>query len=289
MRNVLKLLVVAAIILCTQAVWVQGQYPSGTTSNTPQYPTTGKNLTFTVNGVSFEMIFVKSGMFLMGCTGEQSNCSSDEKPSHSVSLSSYYIGKFTVTQKLWRAVMGTTIRQQRNLANSNSLYGEGDDYPMYYINYIECEEFCANLNKLLSSQLPEGYKFCLPTEAQWEYAARGGKNSKGYKYSGSDYINDVAWYDGNSGEKTHEVGMKNKNELGIFDMSGNVWEWCHDWKGDYSISSKSNPKGSSYSSYRVLRGGSWRLNARLCCVYSRAGDIPGFRSYACGFRLALVL
>jgi len=159
---------------------------------------------------------------------------------------------------------------------------------MYYISYNECEEFCAKLNKLLSNQLPEGFKFCLPTEAQWEYAARGGKKSKGYKFSGSDYIGEVAWYDGNSGSKTHEVGMKDKNELGIYDMSGNVYEWCQDWYGSYSSSSQTNPKGPSSGSARVLRGGSWYRNAQNCRVADRNYISPGARDYGIGFRLSLV-
>jgi len=149
-----------------------------------------------------EMVLVKGGEFRMGNPGSMTSRQRDrtampnnEWPSHRVTLRDYYIGKYEVTQKLWQAVMGTNIRQQRDLANKSwSLYGEGDDYPMYYINYNECEEFCAKLNKLLANQLPEGYKFRLPTEAQWEYAAKGGSNSLGYTYSGSNNLGEVAWY-----------------------------------------------------------------------------------------------
>ena len=254
--------------------------------------TTGKNLSFTVNGVSFEMLFVEGITFIMGCTSEQGNdCYHNEKPTHSVTLTDYYMGKYQVTQKLWQAVMGTGIRGQRDLGHTSwPLYGEGDDYPMYYINYNECEEFCAKLNKLLSDKLPEGYKFRLPTEAQWEYAARGGKKSKGYKYSGSDYIGEVAWYNSNSGGRTHEVGMKDKNELGIYDMSGNVWEWCQDWydASYYSNSSSTNPKGPSSGSDRVLRGGSWRGIAQGCSVSFRSNAGPNRRFHNSGVRLVLV-
>jgi formylglycine-generating enzyme required for sulfatase activity len=266
--------------------------PGGSNSSgSGNRPSTGKNLTFTANGVSFEMIFVEGGTFVMGCTSEQSDCSADEKPTHSVTLSDYYMGKYQVTQKLWQAVMGTNVRQQRDLANTSwPLRGEGSDYPMYYISYNECEEFCSKLNKLLANQLPEGYKFRLPTEAQWEYAARGGKKSKGYKYSGGDYIGEVAWYDSNSGEKTHEVGMKDKNELGIYDMSGNVWEWCQDWfdANYYSNSPSTNPKGPGSGSGRVLRGGSWYLNAQYCRVSFRNCLTPDYRDLNYGFRLSLV-
>jgi formylglycine-generating enzyme required for sulfatase activity len=267
---------------------------SGTTqrsSTTTRPASAGKNITFTANGVSFEMIFVEGGTFIMGCTSEQSDCSNSEKPTHSVTLSDFYMGKFTVTQKLWQAVMGTNVQQQRDLAGTNwPLKGEGDDFPMYYINYNECEEFCSKLNRLLANQLPEGYKFRLPTEAQWEYAARGGKKSKDYKFSGSDYIDEVAWYDGNSGSKTHEVGGKDKNELDIYDMSGNVWEWCQDWYGEtyYSSSPSSNPKGPSSGSYRVLRGGGWSSSAQGCRVTYRDGNAPSNRYSSYGFRLVLV-
>jgi formylglycine-generating enzyme required for sulfatase activity len=263
---------------------------SGSSTTTTRLPA-GKNITFTISGVSFEMIFVEGGTFVMGCTSEQSDCGEEEKPAHRVTLSDFYMGKFQVTQKLWQVVMGTNVRQQRDLANTSwPMRGEGDDYPMYYISYNECEEFCSKLNKLLSNQLPEGSKFRIPTEAQWEYAARGGKKSKGYKFSGSDYIGEVAWYDGNSGEKTHEVGMKDKNELGIYDMSGNVWEWCQDWydRNYYSRSPLSNPKGPGSGSDRILRGGSWYYNTPYCRVSYRDCGAPGGRGNDLGFRLCLV-
>ena len=124
-------------------------------------------------------------------------------------------------------------------------------------------------------------------EAEWEYAARGGSKSRGYKYDGGNNIGSVAWYDGNSGNKTHEVGKKQPNELDLYDMSGNVWEWCQDWYGSYSSSSQTNPTGSSSGSYRVYRGGCWSDLARFCRVSYRDGDAPGFRIYDLGLRLAL--
>jgi formylglycine-generating enzyme required for sulfatase activity len=249
-----------------------------------------KNLSFTVNNTIFEMVFVESGSFNMGCPFDQNVCGSDEKPLHSVTLDDFYIGKFPVTQKLWEVVMGTTIEQQRDLANHTwPLRGEGEDYPIYYVNFKECEDFCAKLTRLLANQLPEGFLFRLPTEAQWEYAARGGKKSKGFKYSGSNIIDDVAWYDGNSGAKAHEVGLKKKNELGIYDMSGHVWEWCRDWYSEnyYSSSPSHNPHGPVSGSHRVLRGGSWRFGENTCRITFR-GDAPGNRGSDDSFRLTLV-
>jgi formylglycine-generating enzyme required for sulfatase activity len=200
------------------------------------------------------------------------------------------VGKFQVTQQLWTKVMGTTLTQQRNLLDSTlTIYGEGDFYPMYYINYNECIAFCEKLNQLLSKHLPEGYKFSLPSEAQWEYAARGGKKSKGYIYSGSDNIGKVAWYEDNSKDEVREVSTKKKNELGIYDMSGNVWEWCKDWFDgeyyDYSIST--NPTGPVYGYQRALRGGSWRSIPQGCRVSCRYKYSPNERASNCGFRLAL--
>jgi len=186
--------------------------------------------------------------------------------------------------------MGTTLYQQRNLVDSTlALYGEGNLYPMYYINYKDCEEFCEKLNQLLSRQLPEGYKFALPTEAQWEYAARGGRKSKSYTYSGDDNIKKVAWYEENCKDQTREVGMKKKNELGIYDMSGNLWEWCSDYfDGEYySYSPSTDPTGPKYGYHRALRGGSWRSIAQGCRVSCRYKNSPNERASNCGLRVVL--
>ena len=248
-----------------------------------------KNLTFTVNGVQFEMVFVDSGTFLMGCASERKDCYTNEMPAHKVTLSNfYYIGKYEVTQKLWYAVMKITIQQQHKLAGAASTFGEGDDLPMFYIDYTECVVFCDRLNKLLSNQLPKGYKFRIPTDAQWEYAARGGKYSKGYTYSGSNNINEVAWYSENSGEKTHEVSTKAANELGIYDMSGNIGEWCRDGDYDYfTISAPAtNPIYPSTDFVRVLRGGSFSHDKTSCRVYYRRSD-RGIRYGNIGLRICL--
>jgi formylglycine-generating enzyme required for sulfatase activity len=252
-----------------------------------------KNRNFKIDDLNFEMVFVQGGTFIMGCTSDPNDCFENEEPTHSVTLSDFYLGKWQVTQQLWKKVMGTTISQQRNLLDSIftfPFHGEGGLYPMYYINYMECEEFCEKLNQLLSKQLPEGYKFALPSEAQWEYAARGGKKSKGYLYSGSDKIGNIAWYEELSNEQTHEVGTKKKNELGIYDMSGNLWEWCVDWfDGEYyNYSPSTDPTGPSYGYFRALRGGSWRSIAQGCRTSCRYRSSPNERASNCGLRLALV-
>ncbi len=232
---------------------------------------------FNIQGVKFTMVAVEGGTFTMGCTSEQGrNCDDDEKPSHRVTLSNYYIGETEVTQELWQAVMG-----------NNLSYYTGNRNPVESVSWDDCQEFVSELNRLLSGQLPEGYRFTLPTEAQWEYVARGGNKSRGYKYSGSDRINKVAWYWINSNGKTHPVGTKTANELGIYDMSGNVREWCADWSGDYSSASQTDPRGPSKGSYRVIRGGSWGSRAKRCRVAYRLSGGPSDRYYDLGFRVAL--
>ena len=231
------------------------------------------NQTFTVNGVSFDMIAVEGGTFTMGATAEQaSDAYSDEKPTHQVTLSSYYIGKTEVTQELWQAVMG-----------SNPSGFSGANLPVEKVSWEDCQIFIAILNELT------GKYFRLPTEAEWEYAARGGSKSQGYKYSGSNTVDDVAWYPSNSSSKTHPVATKAPNELGIYDMSGNVLEWCSDWYSSsyYSSSSQYNPTGPASGSRRVYRGGSWGSSARLCRVSYRDYNGPSYRFYNLGLRLAL--
>ena len=230
------------------------------------------NQTITVNGVSFKMIAVKGGTFQMGATSEQgSDANSDEKPVHNVTLSDYYIGETEVTQELWKAVMG----------NNPSYHRGYPQRPVEKVSWNDCQEFIKKLNQLT------GKNFRLPTEAEWEYAARGGNKSLDYKYSGSDIVGVIAWYNSNSGSQTHDVKTKQANELGIYDMSGNVWEWCNDWYGSYSSSSQTNPKGSAAGSYRVLRGGSWYYNAKYCRVSGRYDLNPGDASGNLGLRLSL--
>ena len=230
------------------------------------------NGTLTVNGIKYNMVWVDGGTFRMGATSEQgSDADSDrEYPVHSVTLSGYYIGKTEVTQALWKAVMG-----------SNPSYWKGDNLPVESVSWDDCHEFIRKLNALT------GQNFRLPTEAEWEFACRGGNNSRGYKYSGSNYIDNVAWYSGNSGDKTHPVATKLPNELGIYDMSGNVWEWCSDWYGKYSSGAQTNPKGPYDGSSRVERGGSWIISAGYCRSSDRLSISPGNRYYSLGLRLSL--
>ena len=219
------------------------------------------NLTVTVSGVTFKMIKVDGGKFIMG---------EGEKDAHEVTLSDYYIGEFEVTQELWEAVM-----------DSNPSYFKGGSLSVEMVSWNDCQGFINKLNRLT------GKNFRLPTEAQWEYAARGGNKSKGYKYSGSNNIDEVAWYSRNSGPGTHAVGTKFPNELGIYDMSGNVNEWCQDWKGRYSSDSQTDPQGPSSGSLRVRRGGSWRDLAQGCRVSDRNYAAPGYRNDGLGFRLVV--
>ncbi len=231
----------------------------------------GSVQTFAVKGVSFDMIPVEGGTFTMGATSEQgSDYDSDEKPAHQVTLDSFMIGKYEVTQALWRAVMG-----------SNPSWFRGDNLPVEHVSWDDCQTFIKRLNSLT------GKNFRLPTEAEWEYAARGGNKSKGYKYSGSDNVDDVAWYYDNSGDKTQAVGTKRPNELGLYDMNGNVSEWCGDWYGDYSSSAQTNPTGATSGSYRVNRGGSRSGSAGGCRVSSRDSSTPGNSFNILGLRLAL--
>jgi len=222
----------------------------------------------TVNGVSFKMIGVEGGTFTMGCTSEQSDCDNDESPTHKVTVSDFSIGETEVTQALWKAVMG-----------SNPSNWKGDNLPVENVSWNDCQEFIKKLNALT------GREFRLPTEAEWEYAARGGNKSKGYKYSGGNTIEDVAWYTKNSSSQTHAVKGKRANELGLYDMSGNVYEWCGDWYGSYSGSSQTDPTGPSSGSNRVYRGGGWYYDAGYCRVSNRFDFNPDYHSINVGLRL----
>ena len=218
------------------------------------------------------MVYVSGGTFTMGATSEQgSDAWDNEKPAHSVTLSGYYIGKYEVTQKLWKAVMG-----------SNPSNFKGDNLPVENVSWNDVQEFLRKLNAMT------GKRYRLPTEAEWEFAARGGNSSRGYKYSGSNSLGSVAWCKDNSGSRTHAVGTKSPNELGIYDMSGNVREWCQDWYRDsyYGSSPRNNPRGPNSGSNRVFRGGGWFHNARICRVSLRNYSPPDYRSDL-GFRLAL--
>lgn len=215
-------------------------------------------ITFTVNGVPFEMVMVDGGTYQMGSHSGLS----DEQPIHSETVDTFYIGKTEVTQRLWNAVM----------ENNPSIF-KGDSLPVENVSWFDCQEFIDRLNHMT------GGTFRLPTEAEWEYAARGGNKSHGYMYSGSNEIDSVAWYAENSDGITHPVAQKLGNELGIYDMSGNVGEWCSDNYCD----SYSSPRSSSYC---VYRSGRWDNDAEDCRV-GRRFSIPVNRCSGLGLRLAL--
>ena len=233
--------------------------------------------TVEIGDVSFKMVAVEGGTFNMGSNDSEAYI--NEKPVHSVTLSDYYIGETEVTQALWKAVMG-----------SNPSKFKGSSNPVEEVSYNDCIDFINKLNTLLAGQLPAGRKFRLPTEAEWEFAARGGNKGKNnnYKYSGSNSIDAVAWYDGNIGDKTHPVKGKQPNELGLYDMSGNVDEWCNDCYGSdyYSSSPQTNPQGPSSGEFRVFRGGSWYNGVQGCRVALRSCDGPDNRYSYSGLRLA---
>jgi len=239
-----------------------------------------KQRTFAVKGISFTMIQVPGGTFTMGKTSEQEiydypfwgddfNFFDDDYPTHQVTLSSYSIGQTEVTQELWEAVMG-----------NNPSCCKGTEFPIENVSWDDCQTFINKLNNLT------GKRFRLPTETEWDYAARGGQ-SGGTKYAGSNSIDDVAWYIDNFDPGSNIVGTKQPNRLGIYDMSGNVWEWCNDWYGDYSSGSQTNPHGPSTGSRRVCRGGGWNYDAGYCRVSLRGSETPGSRDNSLGLRLAL--
>ena len=248
--------------------------------------------TFEVNGISFDMVLVKAGTFTMGATPEMKEPFDWEKPAHKVTLTKdYYMGRTEVTQALWQAVMGSNPSHFKDLSGSQSsfwqkLWGSKStekscNLPVEQVSWDDCQQFIKKLNALT------GKNFRLPTEAEWEFAARGGNQSQHFQYSGSNNLDDVAWYDGNSNSEPHPVGTKQPNELGLYDMSGNVWEWCNDWYEDYSSDAQTDPKGPSNGSYRVFRGGGWGDVARDCRSSIRIGNAPDFSCIVLGLRLAL--
>ena len=226
---------------------------------------------YTVNGVTFVMVNVEGGTFMMGSYAGDPDAYIDESPSHQVTLSSFSIGQTEVTQELWLAVMGWNY----------SGHGGNLQYPVEYINWEMIQTFISNLNEMT------GKNFRLPTEAEWEFAARGGNKSQNYLYSGSNNVADIAWYVDNSEGATHAVATKAPNELGIYDMSGNVWEWCNDWYGDYSAGPQTNPTGPESGGERIMRGGSWYGPAKNCRISKRFKAPTGFGDDDIGFRIAL--
>ena len=253
------MMLVACMLLSVLQVSAQGEEPK---------PRTPQGRVFEVKGVKFTMIYVEGGIFQMGNhSGE-----ADENPVHEVKLSSFLIGQTEVTQELWEAVMG-----------SNPSNWKRPKLPVETVSWDDCQTFIRKLNKLTS------LRFRLPREAEWEYAARGGNQSEEYAYSGSNDIRDVAWYENGIFYETHAVAMKSPNELGLYDMSGNVWEWCSDWYDYdyYFVSPVKNPSGPYSGTNRVLRGGSWGSAAELCRVTERNFLNPSGTANIIGFRLVL--
>ncbi len=258
-------------------------------------PTGVQDYTETVNGASFDMVAVEGGTFQMG----SNNGEDDEKPVHSVSLSDFCIGKTEVTIGQYLVFCKETDSHYPKWLEKGNEYNihtgtndyykkagmseSNEDNPITGISWNDAIAFCNWLGD------KTGKHYRLPTEAEWEYAVRGGKKSRGHEYSGSNTIGNVAWYDDNSGGKTHPVGTKQSNELGLYDMTGNVWEWCSDWynSGYYKNSPRNNPQGASSGTDRVNRGGSWNNDARYCRVANRSIWDPGYRDNNLGFRLAV--
>lgn len=239
--------------------------------------------TFTVNGVSFKMVKVDGGTFMMGATEDQGkDATMDDFPSHSVTLDTFFIGETEVTQALWNAVMGDST----SIEDVNPSKNKGDKFPLESVSWDRFHVFINKLNEMT------GKNFRLPTEAEWEFAARGGNYSQGYKYPGSDDLDDVAWYEDNSDNHTHEVATKQPNELGIYDMGGNVTEWLEDWFGPYSGEAQTNPTGGKDKPFgmaeRVERGGSYNSKAKACTPWKRHSEIlPSSYNESYGFRLAM--
>lgn len=257
-------------LLCDDELWAEARFQLQTkvleeNGVMTVYPTNDRKL-------FFKMRKVEGGTFMMGATHEQASSSTGEHPAHRVTLDSYYIGVTPVTQELWQAVM----------KDNPSCFKE-KGRPVESVSWDDCQEFIKKLNVLT------GLKFRLPTEAQWEYAARGGNKSGNYRYAGGNAPQNVAWFEGNSGRCTHNVGTRQPNELGIYDMSGNVWEWCQDWydREYYNCSPEMNPEGPSSGSVRVNRGGSWYNTAASCRCANRDFYSPSGTSIFVGFRLAL--
>lgn len=247
----------------------------------------GHDFTETAFGINMRMVYVEGGTFTMGCTDEQINCSNDEKPTRQTTVNSFYIGVIEVTQGQWEKVMGTTVDQQQEKYEKgenkeSSFIVNGSEYPMYYVSWEEAKDFCMRLSR------KTGKNYSLPTEAEWEYAARGGEQSKGFLYSGGSIVDDVAWYSGNSDNRPQICGTKRPNELGIYDMSGNVQEWCEDvYVRVYIQYDNNNPKGGLSGTHHVLRGGCWYYGSNPCRTSFRMADHYIRRRPYIGFRVVL--
>ena len=243
---------------------------------------TGQDYTEMTFGINMRMVYVEGGSFTMGGTSDQgSDCEEDEFPTRSVTVSPFYICRIEITQSQWENVMGTNIQQQATKAGTSFTRGTGADYPMYYVSWEEAKEFCERLSR------QSGLNYTLPTEAEWEYAARGGNKSEGTRFSGGWSISDVAWYHDNSNNSTHRCGTKRANALGLHDMTGNVEEWCEDWYGPYQSAETVNPKGEPSGTKHVVRGGAWNSYQKDCRITNRASYDAGHRFNNRGFRVVV--
>ena len=288
MKHFNKIIVVLTIVFLSLAiggcdkdpVYRQGQYwyiSGAGMVNVDLVPSeTGFDLT--INDVTYKLVYVEGGSMILGSDDGEV----DEKPRHHTTLSDFYMGETEVTQVMWRNLMdlGETLSKRE------------ENYPESGLSWEDCNEFVVRLNSLLilEEKLPEGYRFALPSEAEWEYAARGGQQSWGCLYAGSDNMDDVGWYTHNTGA-AQEVAQKRPNELGLYDMSGNVWEWCEDFYNSrfyVSNTNWTNPVNTYPSNYRVLRGGCWYDGVSHCRVSFRSYYSPGSSDRTYGFRLALV-
>ena len=225
---------------------------------------------FTLGEMQFTMVEVVGGSFIMGNTEDGDDTEPNERPTRKVTLSNYWIGKTEVTQQLWQTVMG-----------NNPSYFKGPDLPVDNVSWNDCQQFIKRLNERT------GQRFRLPTEAEWEYAARGGTRTNHYLYSGGNDATDVGWVWANAKEKTHAVGKRRDNELGIYDMTGNVWEWCQDWYGYYPTTAQHNPKGARAGRYKVNRGGAWCFEKKAARNVARFANKPDGRYKSVGLRLAM--
>jgi len=244
-------------------IQINHSLPSNAPESFEDYTETNANL-------NLEMVAVLGGTFTMGCTPEQGENCNDDETAREITLKNFFIGRYVVTQAQWQEIMG-----------SNPSNFIGDNLPVEQVSWNTVQEFLRRLN------IKTGKRYRLPTEAEWEFACKGGIYSEQYMYSGSNNLDDVAWYESNSDNKTHPVGTKLPNELGIYDMSGNVYEWCQDRYGTYSSLQKRDPVGSPTGANRVYRGGGWGYDSGHCRTTARNGCTANYGDDIIGFRIAI--